>query len=49
MQKTKIALDQGERGVPPIPFRIFVDVTIFDSGSMQHLRWSSLQQKLGNH
>ena len=42
MQKTKIALDQGERGVPPIPFRIFVDVTIFDSGSMQHLRWSSL-------
>ena len=32
----------GGGGVPPIPFRIFVDyVTIFNSSPMQLLRWSS--------
>ena len=34
---------------PKIPFRIVVDhITIFHSSPMQHLRWSSLRQKLGN-
>ena len=33
---------------PQIPFRIFVDVTMFNSSPMQHLRWSSLWQKLGS-
>ena len=29
-----------------VPFSIFVDhVRIFSSGTMQHLRWSSLSQK----
>ena len=33
----------------PIPFKIFADhATIFNSSPMQHVRWSSLWQKLYN-
>ena len=38
----KVAIDHG--GFPPIPFRIFVDVTIFTSSPMQHLRSSCMIQ-----
>ena len=31
-----------------LPFRIFLDVAIFSSSPMQHLRWSSMWPKKGN-
>ena len=34
--------------LPPIPFRIFVDVALFHSSPAQHLWWSSLCRKIGN-
>ena len=38
---SKFALDH--EGCPPIPFKIFVgQITIFNSSTMAHLRWSYL-------
>ena len=31
-----------------LPFRIFLDVAMFSSSPMQHLRWSSMWPKKGN-
>ena len=35
-------------GVTPMFFTIFLDVTIFNSSPMKHLRWSSFWQKIHN-
>ena len=43
----KVALNHGGR-CPVIPFRVFMDVTIFNSSPMQQRRWSSLWQEIGN-
>ena len=46
-KRLRVAFDHGQ--CPLIPFRIFVHhVTILNSSFMQHLRWSSLCQKIGN-
>ena len=47
VKKPRVALNHGQ--CPLIPIRIFVDqVTIFSTIFMQHWRWSSLWQKIGN-
>ena len=43
MEKTKVALGHGgEGGVHPKPSRNFDIMLIFDSSSIQHIRWRSL-------